>query len=246
MIINELAKLSNISIRTLQYYDEIGLLKPSRKNHSGYRIYDNESIKKLQQILFYKELNFSLSQIKTIINDKNFDKEKALNAQRKLLEKKRDRLENLLSLIDSVIKGENNMSFKEFNMDEINKAKKEYTKEVEEKWGNTKAYKQSKRHTDSYSKKQWETIKEESNNILEGFSKIINKESDCLEAQTLVQKWKDHINKYYYDCDNEMLNNLADMYISDSRFTKNMDKFKEGTTKFINKAIKAYIDKNNS
>lgn len=240
MIIHELAKLSNISIRTLRYYDEIDLLKPASINSSGYRVYDDYCIEKLQQILFYKELNFSLSQIKTIINDNNFDKEKALIEQRTLLKLKQQRLNNLINLIDSLIKGENKTSLEEFSMKEIEKAKQKYQDEAKAKWGNTQAFKQSQKRTNSYTDEQWKEIKEEYDSILQGFSKLVDTDPNDKTALELVDKWKNHINKYYYDCDNSMLDNLADMYISDERFIKNMDKYKEGTTAYIVKAIKIY------
>ena len=240
MIIHELAKTSNISIRTLRYYDEIDLLKPAKINSSGYRVYDESCIEKLQQILFYKELNFSLSQIKTIVNDKNFDKEKAFKEQRNLLELKQKRLNNLIELIDSLIKGENNTSLKEFSMEEIEQEKQKYKEEVKAKWGNTKAYKQSNNRTNSYTKDQWKEIKEEYDSILTSFSKLVEKDPNSLEAQQLVEQWKNHINKYYYDIDNNMLSNLADMYLSDERFIDNMDKYKKGTTAFIVNCIKIY------
>ncbi len=240
MIIHELAKLSNISIRTLRYYDEIDLLKPASINTSGYRVYDDSCLEKLQQILFYKELNFSLSQIKTILNDNNFDKEKALIEQKNLLVLKQKHLNNLINLIDSLINGEKNISLEEFSMEEIEEAKQKYQEEAKSKWGNTKAYKQSHNRTNSYTDEQWKIIKNEYDSILQGFSKLVDTDPNDKIALDLVEKWKNHINKYYYDINNNMLSNLADMYISDERFIKNMDKYKKGTTVFIVNCIKIY------
>ena len=240
MKINEVAKLSNTSVRTLHYYDEIDLLNPKSINSSGYRIYDGENIKKLQQIMFLKEMDFSLKEIKSILNDKNYNEEKAFLNHKDLLIKKRNRLNSLINLVDKYIQGENIMSFKEFDMSEIETTKAEYKKEVKERWGSTKAYKQSKERTSSYSKEQWEKINSENNRIFSSFADIRHLDTSCERAQSLVTEWKEFINKYYYDCNNEILSSLSEMYINDERFKKNIDKFGDNTSIFISKAIKHY------
>lgn len=117
--VNEISKLTGISIRTLHYYDEIGLLKPTTCNDSGYRLYDDKALVTLQQILFFKEFDMPLKEIKCIMDNPNFDKEKTLLNQKKILVLKRERLDNLISLIDDILKGENKMSFQEFSKEEI-------------------------------------------------------------------------------------------------------------------------------
>lgn len=243
MKINEVAKLVNISVRTLHYYDDINLLKPSKINSSGYRIYDDENLKKLQQILFLRELDFSLKDIKSILNNENFDFQKAFINHKKLLMMKRNRLDNLINLLDKYIEGEDTMSFKEFDTSEIEKAKKDFEEEVKQRWGNSLAYKQSKKRTDSYSKGQWEVISKENKEIFQSFANLRSEKVSCDEVQNLVQKWKDFINKYYYDCSNEMLRSLATLYISDERFKKNIDKYGENTAQFISDAIIYFVNK---
>ena len=115
MKISEVAKLSGITVRTLHYYDEIGLLKPNKITEAGYRVYSNEDLETLQQILFFRELDFQLNEIKEIMMNPNYDKNKALNKHKELLIEKRERLDGLINLIDKTIKGDNNMSFKEFD-----------------------------------------------------------------------------------------------------------------------------------
>lgn len=116
--IKEVAVLSGVSVRTLQYYDEIGLLKPAKVTGAGYRLYDEESINTLQQILLFKELEFPLKDIKRIMENPNFNEKEALSRQKTLLKAKRDRLNRLLDLIGRLEQGETYMSFKEFDLSE--------------------------------------------------------------------------------------------------------------------------------
>lgn len=113
--VKEISQITGISIRTLRYYDEIGLLKPARVTEAGYRLYDNQELEKLQEILFYKELEIPLAEIKKIMEKPEYDKQKALAVQKSLLERKRNRLNGIIELIGDVMKGVNTMSFEAFN-----------------------------------------------------------------------------------------------------------------------------------
>ncbi len=192
MKINEVAKLSGVTVRTLHYYDEINLLKPSKTANSGYRIYDEKDLEKLQQILFFRELEFSLTEIKQIMSVENYDKTKALKNHKKLLKQKRDRLNKLIDLCEHTLKGKNDMSFKQFDMSEIENAKKQYAKEVEEKWGQTTAYAQSKAKTDKYTKAEWQNISEAMAEIFEQFAELKNSGAapESEKAQALVKHGK--------------------------------------------------------
>lgn len=119
--VKEVSKITGISIRTLRYYDEIGLLKPARVTESGYRLYDKEELEKLQEILFYKELEIPLSDIKKIMANPEYDRQKALAVQKTLLERKRNRLNGIIELIDDVMKGVNTMSFGAFTEEDVKK-----------------------------------------------------------------------------------------------------------------------------
>lgn len=137
--VKQVSELTGISVRTLQYYDEIGLLKPSEITQAGYRMYDDDALEVLQQILFFKELDFTLKEIKVIIESPKFDKSKAFENQRKLIQAKRDRLDGLLKLLDKLVKGEKCMSFKEFDMSDYFNALEEYKNdhadEIRKYWG---------------------------------------------------------------------------------------------------------------
>ncbi len=142
--VKQVAELTGISCRTLQYYDEIGVFKPTEVTASGYRLYDDESLKILQQVLFFKELDFPLKDIKEIMANPNFDKLKAFTKQKELIRVKRDRLDGLLNLLEKLEKGESCMSFKEFDMSEylqvLDQFKAEHTEEVIKHWGSVEAY----------------------------------------------------------------------------------------------------------
>lgn len=137
--ISQIAKLTGVSIRTLQYYDEIGLLKPSEVTSSGYRLYDDDALERLQQILFFKEMDFKLREIKEFVEEPGFDKIQAYKKQKKLLCLKRSRLDKLIELLEKLEKGEQCMSFKEFDLSEyigaLEQFKKEKTEEVIKYWG---------------------------------------------------------------------------------------------------------------
>lgn len=142
--VKQVAELTGISSRTLQYYDEIGVFKPTEVTDSGYRLYDDESLKTLQQVLFFKELDFPLKDIKEIMRNPKFDKIEAFKKQKELIRVKRDRLDGLLNLLDKLEKGESCMSFKEFDMSEylqvLEQFKAENVEDIIKHWGSVEAY----------------------------------------------------------------------------------------------------------
>ena len=240
MKISEVAKLSGITVRTLHYYDEIGLLKPNKITEAGYRLYSNENLETLQQILFFRELDFQLNEIKEIMMNPNYDKNKALNKHKELLIEKRERLDGLINLIDKTIKGDNNMSFKEFDNSKIEENKNKYAEEVKNRWGNTDAYKEYEKKTKSYDKNSWNTINEDMAKILKEFADNRNEDPNSDIAQELVEKWRMYITSNFYNCTKEILSGLGLMYTSDERFKKNIDQYGEGTAEFMAKAIELY------
>ena len=237
MQIKEFAEFTGVSVRTLHYYDEIGLLKPaSVDKFTGYRFYDKKSLLRMQEILFYRELDFSLKSIDKILSSPNYDKEKALAEQKKLLLIKKERLERLISAIDRAKKGENVMNV--FDNSEF----ENYKQEVKEKWGETDAYKEHKEKTKDYEKEKWNNLSKKMNDIMAEFSVCMkNGEGpDSDNAQNLVKMLQNHITENYYHCSNEILMGLGQMYIADKRFKNNIDKNGEGTAEFISKAIEIY------
>ena len=243
MRISEVAKLTGITVRTLHYYDEIGLLKPNEITEAGYRLYSKEDLEILQQILFFRELDFPLSEIKEIMNNPNYDKEEALKKQKELLIQQGQRIDGLIKLIDKRIEGDNNMSFKEFDMNEIEENKKKYAKEVKERWGNTRAYEESEKKTSGYNKEKWGDINQETNEIFKAFAKLRYCDPGSQEVQELVRAWQKYITDNFYTCTNEILAGLGLMYVQDERFKENLDKNGEGTAKLMAEAIEIYCSK---
>ena len=238
--IKEFADLTGVSVRTLHYYDEIGLLKPACIDRvSGYRYYDEGSLLRMQEILFYRELDFSLKSICEILSDPNYNKKLALLEQKKLLILKKERLDRLVSAIDDAMKGENVM--KAFDNTEFEK----YKAEAKEKWGKTDAWKEHSDKTKNYSKDKWQSAEEGLNAIFGEFAECSasGNEAGSESAQLLAKKLQDHITENYYTCTKQILSGLGQMYVMDERFKENIDKNGEGTAEFVSQAIGIYCRK---
>jgi DNA-binding transcriptional MerR regulator len=238
--INDVAKLTGVTVRTLHYYDEIGLLKPEEVNQSGYRIYTEKSLERLQQILFFRELDFPLEEIKGLMEDPLYDEKLAMRSHMELLIKKRERLDRIIGLLNNKIEGDEKMSFKEFDSTEIQAVKEKYAQEVKERWGSTDAYKESHEKTKGYDENQWKDVLGKGGSILQEFADCRECSPDSQEAQKLVGKWQDYITDNFYTCTREILSCLGMMYIGDERFTENIDRHGKGTAEFMAKAIEIY------
>ena len=237
MQITEFAKLTGVSVRTLHYYDEIGLLKPAEVDEwTGYRFYDEKNLEKMQQIMFYRELDFSLKSIIGILSSPDFDKQKALDEQKKLLILKKERLEKLIFAIDCAKKGEIIMNA--FDNTEF----ENYKNEAKERWGKTDAYKEYSQKSKGYSEEKFNALGEGMEKVLEEFAICMNSGAtfDSEEAQKLVKKLQNYITENFYTCTNEILASLGQMYVADERFKNNIDKHSVGTTEFVSKAIEEF------
>ena len=240
MLIKEFAEYIGVSVRTLHYYDEIGLLKPAFVDEfTGYRYYDENSLLRMQEILFYRELDFSLKNISEILSSPEYDREKALHEQKKLLILKKERLERLISAIDDAVKGANVVN--EFDNSEFEK----YKAEAKEKWGGTDAYKEHAEKTKGYSKEKWNNLTDEMDELFSEFSACMRNggEPASEEAQSLVKILQDYISENFYFCTKEILAGLGQMYAFDERFKNNIDKNGDGTAEFVGEAIEVYCSK---
>lgn len=247
--INEVSKLIGVSIRMLHHYDKIKLLEPSKRTDSNYRMYNDDDIARLYQILLFKELEFPLQEIKQILDDKDFNRKEALKAQRNLIFEKKQRLERILESIDDTIEslGGNVMSkdnFKAFGYEEVKKHQEKYKEETEKRYGNSDAYKESQEKTSKYSKNDWENIMGEASVIYEELAKLRDKDPSDKLVQDLVEQWRNHISTNFYNCTIEIFRGLALMYVADERFTKNIDKYGEGLAQFMSDAMNIYCDNN--
>ena len=237
--VNEVSKLTGVSIRTLQYYDKIGLLTPAMRTEAGYRLYDDTALERLQQILLFRELEFSLSDIKAILEAPDFDRKKALSQQIELLTLKKQRLEAIIGLAREIKdKGEDIMDFKAFDTSKIEK----YTERAKAEWGDTKEY-------EEYAKKSSKRTKEDEKSIAAGlmevfsdFGKLKGSSAESTEVVEKVKALQKYITDNYYNCTDEMLMSLGQMYSASDEFRQNIDKAGgTGTAEFVTKAIRAYI-----
>lgn len=242
MHIKKFAKLTGVSVRTLHYYDEIGLLKPCAVDEqNGYRFYDESSLLRMQEILFYRELDFPLKEIIAILSSPDYDKQTALKEQKRLLTLKKERLERLISALDSAMKGEK-ITMTAFDNSQFEAQRELYAKEAKEKWGGTAAYRESTEKTKSYTKEKQNEVYSGMDSILAEFAQCKRNGSapDSKESQKLVKKWQDFLTANYYNCTNEILSWLGEMYTADERFKANIDRHGDGTAEFMQAAIKAY------
>lgn len=244
MTVHEVSKLTGISIRTLQYYDKIELFPPSEFTDAGYRLYDEKALSRLQIILLFRELEFPLKDIKRIIDSPYFDRNKALEQQIKLLELKKEHLENLILLARGMkllgvkyMENKQKTDFQAFDTTKID----EYAAQAKAFWGNTpqwKEYEQKRKEA----KEDFNTVGEQMMHEIFGeFGKIKEKDPASKEAQDLVKKLQDFITEHFYTCTNEVLSGLGKMYAGGGEFTANIDAVGgEGTAEFANNAIEVY------
>ena len=244
MHIKEFADFTGVSVRTLHYYDEIGLLKPAvTDKDTGYRYYDNKNAERMFEIIFLRELDFPLKSIKDILSSPNYNKKEALVKQKNLLTLKKERLERLIDALDKAEKGEFDM--KVLNNNQYENAKNAYEKEVKEKWGNTDAYKESQEKTAGYTKEKWQSTTDGLDSIMGEFATAMKNDiaPDSAEAMSLATKLQQYITDNFYTCTKDILKGLGEMYVLDERFKANIDKHGEGTAKFIRSVINIYCNK---
>ena len=240
--VSEAAKRAGVSVRTLHYYDEIGLLKPSEITGAGYRFYDETAMASLQQILFYRELDVPLDQIRRILDAPDNDRTEALQKHRTLLLMKRKRLDDMLRLVDETIGGiamyDERPRPTQADWEAV---KNQYAQEAAERWGNTEAFLESREKHAGYTPRQEAEINAEMEEIFAAFGQCADPEGP--EAQALVRRWQAHITQYHYHCTDGILACLGQMYANDPRFTENLDKYGPGTARKMSAAIAAYCKK---
>ena len=216
-------------MRTLHYYDEIGLLVPACVDRStGYRYYDGNSLLRMQEILFYRELDFSLKSIGEILSSPDYDRKKALKEQKHLLMLKKERLEGLISAIDGAMKGETVMSAFD------NSKFESYKEEVKAKWGKTEAYRE-------YEQRGSRDTGDGLMAVFAELGKVRQLDPAASEVQELVKNLQDFITANYYTCTKQILQGLGQMYAADPRFKENIDRAGgAGTADFAARAIEIY------
>ena len=240
--VQQLAKLAGVTVRTLHHYDQIGLLKPMLIEQNGYRKYGQTELLKLQQILFFREMDFPLEEIAKIVSAPGFNLKQALTDQRRMLEIKKKRLNGLIKTVDRTIKSLNQEItmndqdlYGAFSKDEM----EAYAAEAKERWGNTDAYKQSQERVKKMGKEGLKKVMEESNQISAELAKNMDKDPADPIVQAIVDKHYKWL-QAFYEPNLEIYQGLGEMYSNDPRFAANYEKVKPGLAKFFTAAIKIY------
>ena len=239
MKVKAVSKLTGVSVRTLHHYNDIGLLIPDKLTEAGYRIYSDENIATLQQILFFRELGFALGKIKELLTSPAFDRQEAFELQRKMLIDKRQQLDEMIRTIEKTMQNgkgalqmTNEEKFKGFDF-----SKNPYEKEARERWGNEKVDKSNKK-----SAQFGPELGEEMNRIYFKLAKLRHLAPDSDEAQAGIKEWFDFLNKIG-DYSLAAFAGLGQMYVDDERFTKNIDQFGEGLAVFMRDAMEKFAER---
>ena len=241
--VGEVAAMAGVTVRTLHHYDRIGLLSPSARSSAGYRLYAPDDLDRLHQVLLYRELGFSLEDVADLLAD-DADPEAHLRRQHRLL---RDRLERTQQMVAAVEKEmearamgmsltpeEKFEVFGEFDPDQ-------YEEEVQERWGETDAYAQSKRRTSAYTKDDWVRIKAEGEDVEARFAAALaaGVPADSEQAMDLAEEHRQQISRNFYDCPPEMHAGLGRMYVEDERFTAHYEEIAPGLAQYVSTAVQA-------
>ena len=236
--VKEVSKLTGVSVRTLHHYDEIGLLKPTKVTDAGYRLYDDTSLGRLHSILLLRQLQFSLKEIREILDSPGFDPMEALDQQIQLLELQKQHLEDLIAHARTIQKtGVIPMNFSSFDTEKIDR----YAAEAKKKWGKTDAYKEYEAKTAGQSSGQMQDTGDALMGFFRRFGQIRHRSPASTEAQTLVKTLQDFITEHYYTCTNQILFGLGQMYAAGDEMNENIDKAGgEGTGAFVRDAITIY------
>ena len=243
--IGEVSRQAKVSVKTLHHYDAIGLLSPTGRTESGYRLYSMNDLVKLQQILFYRELEFSLEEIQRLMSAKDFDDLQALKKQRAMLEAKQEKLADVLDLIDRTIttREENSvMSLKEM-FEVFPDIDEEMLAEEERRWGHTDAHKESMRRAKNYTKADWQAIKEESERLYAEMGDLFTADVPPDDPQAIAgaENLRLAIDKWHYPCSKEFHVVLTEMTCSDERYVERIDENCPGLARYIHAAAKAAL-----
>jgi DNA-binding transcriptional MerR regulator len=237
--------MAGVTPRTLHHYDDIGLLKPSRVGDNGYRYYGEESLLQLQQILFYRELDMPLEDIRKLMGRRDFDVQKALESHKESLSKQIERMNRLLATVDNTInhlKGKKTMSDNKFFEGFSEEEQEKYALEAEQLY-DAESVRESNRKWKSYSAAKKESIMAEGNTIYKEIITVMPKGANSPEAQALVERWRRHL-EYFWIPTLDQLLGLANGYNDDPRFKANFDKMHPKLAAFMRDAVRVYVKNN--
>ena len=240
--VHEVSELTGVSVRALQYYDRIGLLKPAEYTAAGYRLYDEAALERLQQILLFRELEFPLKDIRQIVNSPDFDRSRALDEQIALLALKKEHIENLIALAREIKQTgvKHSMSFDAFDTSRID----EYAAQAKAQWGATAAYGEYEKKSRGRTAKDNEALQREMMVLFARFGALRQQDPAGEVPQRLVRELQDFITEHFYTCTDDILRSLGAMYSGGGEFTETIDREGgEGTAAFAARAIEVYCAK---
>jgi MerR family transcriptional regulator, thiopeptide resistance regulator len=246
--VGQVARYAGVSVRTLHHYDEVKLLSPGARTRAGYRRYDDGDLQRLQQILFYRELGLSLDQIATILDDPRADAQAHLRRQRELLTARIARLTSMVASVERAMEAQHvgisltpEERFEVFG--EHDPAR--YADEARQRWGETEAYRQSRRRTGGYTKQDWQEIKAAGDDLDRRFAAALagGVPADSPQAMRLAEEHRQNISRWFYDCGYDMHRGLGDMYLADERFTQRYEQIAPGLARYVRDAVHANADR---
>jgi len=239
----ELAALAGVTVRTLHHYDEIGLLRPSGRTVAGHRRYSREDLNRLREILVYRELDFGLDAIASMLADPGSGVEVHLRNQHRMLRARIDRDQALLRALEKELEARTmgmaltpEEQFEVFGTDKVGG---EWAAEAEERWGDTDAWRESQRRAARYTKEDWIEMKAQSDVALRAYADAMaaGVAATSEQAMALAEDNRRFISRWFYDCSHAMQRNLAEMYIADERFRATYDAVAPGLAKYVHDAI---------
>ncbi|CCH77441.1 HTH-type transcriptional activator tipA [Nostocoides japonicum T1-X7] len=254
MTVGQVATAYGITVRTLHHYDEIGLLVPSERSYAGYRLYTASDLSRLQSIVVYRRLGFGLEEIAELLaaessGDATAARVEHLRRQRATVRSRLDELSELVGAIDRALEREmSNQPATPHDLKELfGESFDDYQGEAEERWGETDAWKESKRRTARYTKADWAQVKEESDALARGFldAKRAGLPPTSTEAMDAAEAHRQHIDTRFYACPPAFHRNLGELYVSDPRYTENYDGAygEPGLSEYVRAAIMANADR---
>ena len=243
LTVGRVADLANVTVRTLHHYDEIGLVRPSRRTSAGYRVYAEADIVRLQQVLLYRRVGFGLDAIAELIDDPQVDAVGHLRRQRALLLDRGTEIEAMVAAIDKQLEartmGMNLTPAEQLEVFGTDKVGGEWADEARERWGETDAYQQSQRRTADYTKEDWVRLKSEADEGLRAFAHALRAGLPATgpEAVALAEAHRQYLTRWFYDCGFDAHRGLAEMYVGDERFTQVYDAVQPGLAQYVHDAI---------
>ena len=244
MNVGQVAVAAGVSVRTLHHWDAVGLLVPSGRTAAGYRTYAPADLERLRQVLTYRELGFSLEDVRRLLDDPAVDALDHLRRQQSLLADRIARLQTVAALVSRAVEARSmGIELDPHELREVfgDEDPTRYAEEVRERWGDTDAYAQSHARTSSYSKQDWLEVQAEGEDVERRFAEALaaGLPADGPEATAIAEAHRQHISRRFYDCSREMHSSLADTYVADERFAAHYERRAAGLAQYVHDAVKA-------